>query len=79
EYTSYSELKARSAWGEGDGLRGLHSHIGVIDEFQDVDEGTFSVFLEAIDQQVPGFPYFPTIFVIGTPKMAGSFFNTIWG
>lgn len=78
EYTAYSELKSRSAWDEGDGLRGLHSQLGIIDEFQDVDEGTFSVFLEAIDQSVPNVPFFPTIFVIGTPKMKNSFFHELW-
>lgn len=73
-----ADVKARSAWGDGDALRGLHGHIGVIDEFQDVDEGMFSTFLEAIDQSVPDVDYFPTIFVIGTPKMANSFFHELW-
>lgn len=73
-----ADVKARSAWGDGDGLRGLHGHIGVIDEFQDVDEGMFSTFLEAVDQSVPQVSYFPTIIVIGTPKMANSFFNDLW-
>lgn len=78
KYTSYSHLKSRSAWGEGDALRGLHGHMGVIDESQDVDEGTFSTFLEAIDRAVPQVGYFPTIFVIGTPKMANTFFHKLW-
>jgi len=73
-----ADVKARSAWGDGDALRGLHGHLGVIDEFQDVDEGMFSTFLEAIDQSVPDVDYFPTIFVIGTPKMANSFFHDLW-
>ena len=73
-----ADVKARSAWGDGDALRGLHGHLGVIDEFQDVDEGMFSTFLEAIDQSVPEVDYFPTIFVIGTPKMANSFFHDLW-
>jgi hypothetical protein len=73
-----ADVKARSAWGDGDALRGLHGQIGVIDEFQDVDEGMFSTFLEAIDQSVPDVDYFPTIFVIGTPKMANSFFHELW-
>jgi hypothetical protein len=77
-YPAYSHLKSRSAWGEGDALRGLHGHIGIIDESQDVDEGTFSTFLEAIDRQVPEVDYFPTIFVIGTPKMANTFFHRLW-
>lgn len=79
KHTSYAELKSRSAWGEGDALRGIHGHIGVIDESQDVDEGTFSAFAtEAIDRSVPGVNYFPSIFVIGTPKMANTFFNKLW-
>ena len=73
-----ADVKARSAWGDGDALRGLHGHGGVIDEFQDVDEGMFSTFLEAVDQSVPQVPYFPTIFVIGTPKMSNSFFDELW-
>jgi len=73
-----ADVKARSAWGEGDALRGLHGHVGIIDEFQDVDESMFSTFLEAVDQSVPQVPYFPTIVVIGTPKMANSFFNDLW-
>ncbi len=78
EHTVYSDLKIRSSYGEGDRLRGLHSHLGIVDEFQDVDEGTFSVFLEAIDQQVPSVGYFPAIFIIGTPKMKTSFFHDLW-
>lgn len=73
-----ADVKARSAWGEGDALRGLHGHLGVVDEFQDVDESMFSTFLEAVDQTVPQVPYFPTIIVIGTPKMANSFFHDLW-
>ncbi len=76
--TSYSEIKSRSAWGEGDALRGIHAHYGIVDEFQDVDEGMFSVFLETVDRKIPSVPYFPTIFVIGTPKMANSFFHRLW-
>ena len=75
---SYSEVKSRSSWGEGDALRGIHAHIGVVDEFQDVDEGMFSVFLETVDRSVPNVDYFPVIFVIGTPKMANSFFDRLW-
>jgi len=73
-----ADVKARSAWGSGDALRGLHGHFGIIDEFQDVDEEMFSTFLEAVDQSVPNVPYFPTIFIIGTPKMANSFFHDLW-
>lgn len=78
KHTSYSHLKSRSAWSDGDKLRGLHAHFGIIDESQDVDEGTFSTFLEAIDRQIPQVGYFPTIFVIGTPKMANTFFHKLW-
>lgn len=78
EHLAYSHLKARTAWDEGNKLRGIHAHIGVIDESQDVDEGTFSTFLEAIDRKVPQVDYFPTIFVIGTPKMANTFFHRLW-
>lgn len=78
ERTAYSEIKSRSAWNEGDAIRGVHAHYGVVDEFQDVDEGMFSVFLEAIDRELPRVDYFPTIFVIGTPKRAGSFFHRLW-
>jgi hypothetical protein len=78
-FTSYSHLKSRSAWGDGDKLRGIHGHIGVVDESQDVDEGTFSTFAtEAIDREVPSVDYFPAVFVIGTPKMANSFFHKLW-
>lgn len=75
---AYTHLKARSAWNEGDALRGLHGHGGTIDESQDVDEGTFSTFMEAIDQSVTENDFFPTIFVIGTPKMANTFFHKLW-
>lgn len=78
KYPSYSHMKSRTAWNEGNKLRGLHGHVGIIDESQDVDEGTFSTFLEAIDRSVPEVDYFPTIFVIGTPKLAGSFFHRLW-
>lgn len=77
-YTSYSHMKSRTAWGDGDKLRGLHGHVGIIDESQDVDEGTFSTFLEAIDRQTRHVDYFPTIFVIGTPKLTGTFFHRLW-
>lgn len=78
-FTSYSHLKSRSAWGDGDKLRGLHGHGGIIDEAQDVDEGTFTTFAtEAIDRSVPNVDFFPSVFVIGTPKMANSFFHKLW-
>jgi len=73
-----ADVKARSAWGSGDALRGLHGHLGVLDESQDTDEGMFSNFLEVVDQSVSQVDYFPTIVLIGTPKMTGSFFHNIW-
>lgn len=78
QFAAYSHMKSRTAWNDGDKLRGLHGHVGIIDESQDVDEGTFSTFLEAIDRGVPQVDYFPTIFVIGTPKMANTFFHRLW-
>lgn len=75
---SYSALKSRSAWGDGDKLRGLHTHFGIFDESQDLDEGTFSTALEAVDREVPQVSYFPTTFIIGTPKMANTFFHKLW-
>lgn len=78
-FTSYSHVKSRSAWGQGDKLRGLHGHIGVMDETQDIDEGTFSTFAtESIDREVPHVEHFPTLFVIGTPKMSNSLFHKLW-
>jgi hypothetical protein len=75
---AYSSLKSRSAWGDGDKLRGLHTHYGIVDEAQDTDEGMFSTMLEAIDREIPQVEYFPTTFVIGTPKMANTFFHKLW-
>lgn len=74
----YSQLMTASAWGDGDASRGYHTHVGIIDEFQDVDEATFSTFFEAIDREMGSVDYFPSIFVIGTPKMANSFFEELW-
>jgi hypothetical protein len=73
-----SDVKSRSSYGEGDSLRGLHGHIGVVDEFQDVNESMFSNFIEVVDRRLPQVPYFPVIFIIGTPKMANTFFHTLW-
>ncbi|UBF23156.1 terminase large subunit [Haloarcula tailed virus 2] len=79
---AYSEVKARSAWGgsddAGDATRGVHAHFGIVDEFQDVDEDMFGAFKHVVDRSVPSVDYFPTIFVIGTPKMSNSFFNRLW-
>lgn len=74
----FSHLKSKSAWNADEGLRGPHSHIGIIDEFQDVDEKTMAMMLEMIDREIPDVPYFPTIFIIGTPKLKNSYFHKKW-
>ncbi|MDB9247462.1 hypothetical protein PN419_00375 [Halorubrum ezzemoulense] len=75
----YSHFKADSGWGGGDAMRGPHSHLGIYDEFQDADKRSFNAgFYEVIDQSIAGVPYFPVIFIMGTPKMEGSFFNEMW-
>lgn len=76
--TIFSHLKSKSAWNADEGLRGPHSHIGIIDEFQDVDEKTIAMMLEIIDREIPDVPYFPTIFIIGTPKLKNSYFHRKW-
>jgi hypothetical protein len=77
--TVYSPFKSDSGWGEGDAMRGPHVHVGVYDEFQDASKRSFNAgFYEVIDQELAGVPYFPTIFVMGTPKMEGSFFDEMW-
>lgn len=78
KYPIYSDFKTDTGWGEGDALRGPHSHIGIIDEFQDITESSFQTFSECIDQELPNVPYFPSIFIIGTPKLENSFFNEMW-
>lgn len=76
--TVFSHVKAQSAWDADNSLRGPHSHVGIIDEVQDVDEEAFGVFLEIIDQGIPGVPHFPCTFLIGTPKLKNTFFHKIW-
>lgn len=77
--TVYSHFKADSGWGEGDSMRGPHSHIGIYDEFQDASKRSFNAgFYEVIDQPLAGVDYFPVIFLMGTPKMEGSFFEEMW-
>jgi len=79
EQPVYAHHKADSGWGEGDAMRGPHSHLGVYDEFQDASKRSFNAgFYEVIDQSIAGVPYFPVIFIMGTPKMEGSFFEDIW-
>lgn len=77
-YEATTHLKTQTAHGGGETLRGPHCHAGVIDEFQDVDESAFSVFLEMIDREVPNRDEFPVIFLIGTPKMTNSFYHRMW-
>lgn len=74
----YGHFKTDTGWGSGDALRGPHSHMGVIDEFQDLNKPSFDTFRECIDQEVPQVDYFPAIFLIGTPKMENSFFHEMW-
>ncbi len=75
----YSHFKSDSGWGEGDSMRGPHSHLGIYDEFQDASRKSFNAgFREVIDQNIRGVPYFPVIFIMGTPKMEGSFFEEMW-
>lgn len=77
--TVYADYKADSGWGKGDAMRGPHCHIGIYDEFQDASQRSFNAgFYEVVDQSLRGVPYFPTIFVMGTPKMEGSFFDELW-
>jgi len=74
----YTKFEADSGWGEGDALRGPHSHLGIIDEFQDISKAAFDTYQECIDQELPDIPYFPTIFVLGTPKLTSSFYHDLW-
>lgn len=75
----YSHFKGDSGWGSGDSMRGPHSHFGIYDEFQDASKRSFNAgFYEVIDQSLAGVPYFPSIFIMGTPKMEGSFYNEMW-
>lgn len=76
--TAFANVKAKSAWDADEGLRGPHSHIGIIDEFQDVSEKTVAMMLEIVDQALPDVSYFPTIFIIGTPKLKNSYFHDKW-
>lgn len=76
-HTAYSSVKTRTGFGEGDAFRGIHGHVGVMDESQDIGEGTFANFKQAIDREIPDVDYFPTMFIIGTPKMTGTFFHKL--
>jgi hypothetical protein len=74
----HAKFEADSGWGEGDALRGPHSHIGIIDEFQDISKAAFDTYVQCIDQSLPGTDLFPVIFIIGTPKLKTSFFADLW-
>ena len=74
----HAKFEADSGWGDGDALRGPHSHMGIIDEFQDIEKPAFDTFVQCIDQELPNVDYFPVIFIIGTPKLTSSFFHDIW-
>lgn len=77
--TAYASFKSDSGWGSGDAMRGPHSHIGIYDEFQDASAKSFNAgFYEVIDQSIAGVPFFPVMFLLGTPKMEGSFFEEMW-
>lgn len=76
--TSYSHLKAKSAWSADEGLRGPHCHLGVIDEYQDVDRNTLTMLLEVVDREIPNCEFLPVIFLIGTPKLKNTEFHDKW-
>jgi hypothetical protein len=76
--TSFSHVKAQSSWESDESMRGPHSHLGIIDEFQDVDENALTMMLEVIDQKINGAPQFPALFLIGTPKLKNTFFHQQW-
>ena len=77
--TTYSHFMADSGWGGGDAMRGPHSHLGIYDEFQDATPKSFNAgFYEVIDQSIAGVSHFPVMFLMGTPKMEGSFFEEMW-
>lgn len=77
--TTYAHFKADSGWGSGDAMRGPHSHIGIFDEFQDATPKAFNAgFYEVIDQSIADVPHFPVMFLMGTPKLEGSFFEEMW-
>jgi len=72
-----AKFQADSGW-EEDSLRGPHSHIGILDEFQDFSRGSFETFMPAIDRELPNVDWAPCVFIIGTPKLEGSFYETLW-
>lgn len=74
----HTKFEADSGWGEGDALRGPHSHMGIIDEFQDISKAAFDTYQECIDQELKGINFFPCIFVLGTPKLTSSFYHELW-
>jgi hypothetical protein len=45
---------------------------------QDLSRSAFETFTPAIDRELPNSDWAPLIFVIGTPKDEGSFYNELW-
>jgi len=74
----HAKFEADSGWGDGDALRGPHSHIGIIDEFQDISKAAFDTYMQCIDQELRSVDHFPCIFVLGTPKLTNSFYHDLW-
>lgn len=72
-----AKFQADSGWKE-ESLRGPHSHVGILDEFQDFNRDSFEAFMPAIDRELPGVEWAPCVFVIGTPKLEGSFYHELW-
>lgn len=72
-----AKFQADSGWKE-ESLRGPHSHIGILDEFQDFNRDSFEAFMPAIDRQLPKVEWAPCVFIIGTPKLEGSFYHELW-
>lgn len=72
-----TRIEGVSAYGEGDAVRGDHAHFGVVDEFQDVGQASFEAYSEAVDRENPNCPFFPCRFVIGTPKLEGSYYSDV--
>jgi hypothetical protein len=74
ELQTSAKLEGVSAYGEADAARGDHSHVGVIDEVQDVTRGAAENFYEVIDRSNPNNSFTPSKFLIGTPKLEGSYY-----
>jgi hypothetical protein len=77
-YPVHAKFEADSGWGDGDALRGPHSHLGIIDEFQDISKAAFDTYMQCIDRNLRAVDYFPCVFVLGTPKLTNSFYHDLW-